>query len=71
MLNAQHVLVLALAPVQHRKHVQHVEAAVLPLTTKGCFRSHSRVVHAAVTASLSKIRALHVEERVLNVVHAK
>jgi hypothetical protein len=71
MLNAHHVLVLVLAPVQHRKHVQHVEVAVPPLTTKECFRSHSRVVHAVATASLLKIRVLHVEERVLNVVHAK
>ena len=71
MRNVHHVLVLVLAPVQHRKHVLHVVAVVQLQTTKECFRSRSRVVRVVATASLLKTRVPHVGELELNVGLAK
>ena len=69
--NVQRVPVLVLAPAQHRKLVPLVEVAVLLQTTKECFRSRSRVVHAMATASLLKTHVPHVVELELNVGLAK
>ena len=69
--NVRRVQVLVLAPAQHRKRVQPV-AVVVPLqTTKECFRSRSRAVHAVAMASLLKIRVPRVEELALNVGRVK
>ena len=71
MRNVHRALVLVLGPEHHRRHVAPAAAAVLFPIIRDSFRSHRRVDHAVAKVASLNTHARRVEDRELNIDHAK